>query len=102
MYFVLDYLHRHIDVCALARAYGEVDLQTGSDYCSLIPTIKEKVAKNLQLMESAFGMCAYDSHSDNTMSPGFISLSNRINYISSVINDNEISVELDTDFKSDK
>lgn len=94
------HIFRSVDICALDRPYGKVDLLIGSDYCSLIPTVKEKVAQNLQLMESAFGMCVYGSHSDITTSPGFSSLSNRINHVSGVIHDNEIYVEHNTDLKS--
>ena len=77
-----------------------MDLLIGSDYCYLIPTVKEKVAKNLQLMESVFGMCVYGSHADIFTSSRFSSnLSTRINNVSSVIYDNEISVAHDIDFR---
>ncbi|XP_068233730.1 uncharacterized protein [Palaemon carinicauda] len=89
----VKHLFKGVNVCALDRPYGKIDL-IGSDYCSLIPTVKETVAENLQLRESQFGMCVYGSHPDIVTLSVFRSNPGiSINHVSSTISDYDISVE---------
>ncbi|XP_063591692.1 uncharacterized protein LOC134768817 [Penaeus indicus] len=96
----VKHLFKSTDVCQLDRPHGKIDLLIGADYCSLIPTVKETVGENLQLMESRFGMCVRGSHPSIACASGTRDIVGiRINHISGIIYDKDITVEPKSDIK---
>lgn len=55
----VKHLFKSTDVCKLDRPNGKIDLLIGTDYCSLIPTVKETVDKKELQQISIWDVCSW-------------------------------------------
>ncbi|XP_068247848.1 uncharacterized protein [Palaemon carinicauda] len=73
------------------RPFGEIELSVGSDWCTLMPQVKQSVG-NLQLMQNMFGYCIRGSHPSIKFESSNNSFNVKVNQISSVVKVEEINV----------
>ncbi|XP_068229330.1 uncharacterized protein [Palaemon carinicauda] len=73
------------------RPFGEIELLVGSDWCTLMPQVKQSVG-NLQLMQNMFGYCIRGSHPSIKFESSNNSFNVKVNQISSVVKVEEINV----------